>query len=81
MKITKQEVEEAKIALSICACQHEWHLTLEVVLPGESITWRLADWAWSAASNVLEYAGWREIYAEAHAMLECGWLPDGWDLA
>lgn len=78
MKITKRDRERVAEMLSMLACQPDgWPWVVEYI-PGFSSRRReIADKAVAAAADGDCYWAprWREVYAEAEAMIRTGWSP------
>lgn len=81
MKYSKQDRKDAAMALSVCACDRAVGITgtftCDVVRRGSSAD-RLADAAYREVYLNSRGKIWgppRDIYAEAHALLEDGWTP------
>ncbi len=74
-KVGKRTREEAALICAVLASQETWRsFTCDVPIgPLESPARRLADAAWEAALG--PGRTWRDIYAEAEALLRTGWSP------
>ena len=80
MKITQQDVDNAIMILAIAAStptdDHAGMYYSDITNELDIASHRLADLAWEHAGCRLSRAG----EAEAEALLQCGWLPEGWTL-